>query len=109
LTQRFPTATYFLCGPTVYLDGVSALLAAAGVPKERVRIEVFTHVGDVPASSAPKRMPDPSKQPRHRREPDLEQMFPEPAPAAKKAPLPRAIPWLAGLGERYDFELRLGG
>ncbi len=108
LSARFPDATYFLCGPDVYLNGVAALLAAAGVPKERIRIEVFSHIGDAPVAPAPKRIADSPKRSPRRKELDLAQMFPEPPPPPKESPLPRVIPWLAGLGERYNFELHLG-
>jgi ferredoxin-NADP reductase/cytochrome P450/CRP-like cAMP-binding protein len=48
LVKRYPNAEHFLCGPQGYLDHVAALLAAEGVSKDRIRIEVFTHAGGPP-------------------------------------------------------------
>lgn len=39
--RRFPGAIYFLCGSQGYMDTVAGWLQAAGVARERVRIESF--------------------------------------------------------------------
>ena len=53
LVHEYPTAEYILCGPQGYLHAVAGFLAAAGVPKGRVQIEVFNHVGDPPQRQPP--------------------------------------------------------
>lgn len=55
LVRRYSDAWFFLCGPPGYLEAVAGYLAASGVPRERIRIEVFTHAGDPPV--APRRRP----------------------------------------------------
>jgi nitric-oxide synthase len=57
IAARFPTALYFLCGSEPYMAGVTALLKDAGVPADRIRIEVFTVAGAKPAESRPAAQP----------------------------------------------------
>ncbi len=105
LAERFPAAVYILCGPLAYLDSVRELLAQAGVPADRVRVEVFTHVGDAPAAPAPQQAPRPSRS----RRVDLEEMFPEPETPPHEEPPGKALSWIVGLGDRYGLELRVAG
>lgn len=48
LLARFPGCHFFLCGSNAYVAGVRALLDAAGVAAERVRVEVFSAAGEKP-------------------------------------------------------------
>ena len=50
ITQRYPNARYYLCGPEGYLTSVEGLLEQAHVPQERINIEVFTSVGEQPVT-----------------------------------------------------------
>lgn len=45
LVDRFPTARFYLCGSDGYVAAVVALLAAAGVDPDRIRLERFTPIG----------------------------------------------------------------
>lgn len=59
-TRLYPDARYCICGPTDYQDSVKKHLAAAGVPLDRIQLEVFTPVRRAPtdASVAPRRLRD---------------------------------------------------
>lgn len=61
LADRFPDATYYLCGSEGYMKGVQERLAAAGVDPSRIRTEVFTVAGAKPvgagATEAPPVLP----------------------------------------------------
>jgi ferredoxin-NADP reductase len=48
-----PADAWFVCGPQAMMDDVCATLAAAGVPRERIRTERFAY-----ASTATTRIPD---------------------------------------------------
>ncbi|RMI28006.1 ferredoxin--NADP reductase [Nocardia stercoris] len=46
--RRYPGYESFICGPAPYMAAVTAALAAAGVPRERVHTEVFTSLSGDP-------------------------------------------------------------
>ena len=48
LTRQYPTANYFICGPTAYQTTVETYLKAAAVPRDRIQVEEFTPVGEKP-------------------------------------------------------------
>lgn len=41
LLARYPDAICYLCGPGPYIDDVTAILEAAGLPRDRIRTESF--------------------------------------------------------------------
>lgn len=47
LVARHPDAEAFLCGPQGYMLDISSYLQQAGVPSERIHVEVFTHAAAV--------------------------------------------------------------
>lgn len=63
LVVAHPAPHAFVCGPEGYLLDVAAHLRAAGVPPDRVHLEVFTHAGG-PVQAPPER---PKWMPRTRR------------------------------------------
>jgi ferredoxin-NADP reductase/cytochrome P450/CRP-like cAMP-binding protein len=95
LVRQHPAATFFLCGPTRYLEDVAGFLAEAGVPARRVRIEVFVHSGDAPV--APGEPTDTLTATPSRETSDY--LFPEP-----ELPPPARLEWLKrGLGRLADL------
>jgi nitric-oxide synthase len=52
LVADLPEAMFIVCGPTAFERAVSDLLAAAGVPPERLKVERFTPAGGPVAPSA---------------------------------------------------------
>ena len=41
IRQQFPSASYFICGPTHYQEMVSSSLARLGVPAQSIHVELF--------------------------------------------------------------------
>lgn len=110
LAARFPTARFYLCGPSEYLESAARHLAAAGVPQERVRCEAFLHVGDPPRAALPAPTVPARPAPLQPAAPPREStLFVDPKDVAAPPPPPRAVRWLAGLADRYRFELTLAG
>lgn len=42
ISQQYPDASYFICGPQAYQDAVESYLKDEGVPEERISVEEFT-------------------------------------------------------------------
>lgn len=51
LVTDHPDADYLVCGPEGYLRAVVSALENAGIPRERLLVETFTHAGDPPRSA----------------------------------------------------------
>jgi len=45
ICRAYPDAEFFVCGPDAFMTDVCGALAAAGVPKTRVRTERFSPAG----------------------------------------------------------------
>jgi|GEM_PF-1703153 len=107
LEASMGNAHYYLCGPQSYLDGITELLARAGVGAERVHSEVFVHVGGLPLTEAPPK----NKTPR-RKQPDatdLALFFVTPEPRAAVTQPPKMLRWIANLGTRNKVEFTIAG
>lgn len=48
IVSDYPTAEYFLCGPTGYMQFAKEALRRRGIPAERIREEAFAHAGSPP-------------------------------------------------------------
>jgi release factor glutamine methyltransferase len=58
LVSLHPAARVYVCGPPGYLRDVSLYLRTAGVPTDRIHVEVFAHAGGPPpGASEPDRAP----------------------------------------------------
>lgn len=53
LARAHPAATFYLCGSLGYMAAMTAHLAAAGVPPDRIRQEHFRVAGERPAAAVP--------------------------------------------------------
>ncbi len=57
LVSLHPRARVYVCGPPGYLRDVSLYLRTAGVPTDRIHVEVFTHAGGPPEGAAEEQAP----------------------------------------------------
>jgi tryptophan 2,3-dioxygenase len=57
LVALHPGARVYVCGPHPYLRDVGLYLRTAGVPPNRIHLEVFTHAGAPASGAAPSRRP----------------------------------------------------
>ena len=55
--RRLPRARYVVCGPPGYQQAALELLAAIGIKRKRVQVEVFTSVGHASRDMPPERGP----------------------------------------------------
>lgn len=46
LLEKYPEADIYLCGPTAYMDSISAVLKKAGIAPNKIHTEKFTQAGE---------------------------------------------------------------